>query len=155
MSHVGCLIDSFFALAQHLEQADLKPVLDLARSANVEIMTHTWNRPEYDLDERCLPAPFPRDRNSQLCRAVSLKRKNKFHNNHADNSPLSPGKSEMTQTIPHITVCIRTFKRPRLLKCCWMSQAGQQTDGLFSYSIVVADYDSGESARQVVAEFAG
>ncbi len=60
----------------------------------------------------------------------------------------------MTTTVPHITVCICTFKRPRLLKKLLDELAGQKTDGLFGYSIVVADNDSGESARQVVAEFA-
>lgn len=51
------LTDSFFALAQHLETVSLKSVLDLARTTNVEIMTHTWNRPEYDL---LMSDAFPR-----------------------------------------------------------------------------------------------
>ena len=60
----------------------------------------------------------------------------------------------MTNTIPHITVCICTFRRPRLLKKLLDELAGQQTGGLFNFSIVVADNDSGESARSVVNEFA-
>lgn len=51
------LTDSFFALAQHLDHVSLQPVLDLARKSNVEIMTHTWNRPEYDL---LMSDAFPR-----------------------------------------------------------------------------------------------
>lgn len=43
------LTDSFFALAQHLDSDRLAGVLDIARTTNVEVMTHTWNRPEYDL----------------------------------------------------------------------------------------------------------
>ena len=43
------LTDSFFALAQHLEPEKLAPVFDLAKTSNVEVMTHPWNRPEYDL----------------------------------------------------------------------------------------------------------
>lgn len=43
------LTDSFFALAQHLQTESLAPLFDLARTSNVEVMTHTWNRPEYDL----------------------------------------------------------------------------------------------------------
>ncbi len=43
------LTDSFFALAQHLDPARLAGVFDLARTTNVEVMTHTWNQPEYDL----------------------------------------------------------------------------------------------------------
>ena len=51
------LTDSFFALAQHLQPDALAPVMDLARSTNVEVMTHTWNRPEYDL---LMGEAFPR-----------------------------------------------------------------------------------------------
>ncbi len=51
------LTDSFFALAQHLDPVNLQPVLDLAKTANVEIMTHTWNEPEYDL---LMSDAFPR-----------------------------------------------------------------------------------------------
>jgi len=51
------LTDSFFALAQHLKPESLAPVFDLARTANVEVMTHTWNRAEYDL---LMSEGFPR-----------------------------------------------------------------------------------------------
>ncbi len=60
----------------------------------------------------------------------------------------------MSANIPHITVCICTFKRQRLLKKLLEELARQQTDDLFTYSVVVADNDSAESARQVVADFA-
>ncbi|MEI6560766.1 MAG: glycosyltransferase family 2 protein [Verrucomicrobiota bacterium] len=51
---------------------------------------------------------------------------------------------------PHITVCICTCKRPRLLKKLLEKLGCQLTDGLFSYSMVVADNDSLESARPIV-----
>jgi len=54
---------------------------------------------------------------------------------------------------PHITVCICTCKRPRLLKKLLEKLACQQTEGQFSYSIVVADNDGMESARPVVDAF--
>jgi succinoglycan biosynthesis protein ExoM len=60
----------------------------------------------------------------------------------------------MATDIPHITVCICTFRRPLLLKKLLDALAGQQTGGKFSYSVVVADNDAQESARQLVAEFA-
>jgi glycosyltransferase involved in cell wall biosynthesis len=53
----------------------------------------------------------------------------------------------------HITVCICTFKRPRLLNRLLEELARQDTGGLFSYSIVVADNDREESAKQVVTGF--
>ncbi len=59
----------------------------------------------------------------------------------------------MTKTVPHITVCICTFRRPRLLKKLLDELARQETGGLFSFSIVVADNDRAESGRQTVSEF--
>jgi succinoglycan biosynthesis protein ExoM len=60
----------------------------------------------------------------------------------------------MTQKPPHITVCICTFKRLALLKRLLEELGRQETDGLFTYSIVVADNDESQSAKSVVAEFA-
>jgi glycosyltransferase involved in cell wall biosynthesis len=55
--------------------------------------------------------------------------------------------------VPHIAVCICTYKRPELLKSLLEKLAGQQTDGLFTHSMVVVDNDHAESARAVVLEF--
>lgn len=60
--------------------------------------------------------------------------------------------SDAAQTTPppHITICICTFKRPHLLKQT-LEQIGRiETQGLFTYSVVVADNDWLESARDVV-----
>jgi len=51
----------------------------------------------------------------------------------------------------HITVCICTYKRPRLLKRLLETLVQQDTQGQFTYSVVVADNDSLESARETVA----
>ncbi len=53
----------------------------------------------------------------------------------------------------HITVCICTYKRPLLLRRLLRELEVQETGGLFTYSIVVADNDEAESARIVVADF--
>jgi glycosyltransferase involved in cell wall biosynthesis len=60
----------------------------------------------------------------------------------------------MTSDTPHISVCICTFKRFDLLERLLDGLDAQQTDGLFTYSIVVADNDHLESARPLVAAFA-
>lgn len=60
----------------------------------------------------------------------------------------------MTQKLPHITVCICTFKRLALLKRLLEELGRQETDSLFTYSIVVADNDEAESAKTVVSDFA-
>lgn len=53
----------------------------------------------------------------------------------------------------HISVCICTFKRLPLLKRLLEKLAEQETDGLFTFSIVVADNDGEKSAEALVAEF--
>lgn len=53
----------------------------------------------------------------------------------------------------HIAVCICTLKRPQLLSRTLAQLAKQKSEGLFSYSIIVADNDSMGSAQPVVAEF--
>jgi len=56
-------------------------------------------------------------------------------------------------TSEHISVCICTFKRPALLQRLLAALATQQTDGVFTISVVVCDNDREESARAVVEEF--
>jgi glycosyltransferase involved in cell wall biosynthesis len=60
----------------------------------------------------------------------------------------------MAMNAHHISICICTFKRAVLLRRLLERLDNQQTDGLFTYSVVVADNDSGQSAQQVVASFA-
>src|SRR6516165_7427740 len=54
----------------------------------------------------------------------------------------------------HISVCICTYRRPQLLRRLLDSLRDQETDGLFTYSITVADNDSLGSAEAVVSKFA-
>jgi succinoglycan biosynthesis protein ExoM len=56
--------------------------------------------------------------------------------------------------VTHIAVCICTYKRPDYLRRLLKEVASQETGGLFTYSIVIADNDESESARPVVSEFA-
>lgn len=50
----------------------------------------------------------------------------------------------------HISVCICTYKRPALLGRLLSKLQGQETEGLFEYSIVIVDNDRAQSARQTV-----
>jgi succinoglycan biosynthesis protein ExoM len=52
----------------------------------------------------------------------------------------------------HISVCVCTYKRPLLLKRLLDELKRQNTDGLFTYSIVVADNDEAQSAAVVIEE---
>ena len=58
-----------------------------------------------------------------------------------------------TNRTMHVSVCICTYKRPRFLKRLLEELGAQETNGLFTYSIVVVDNDHVESARAVVSDF--
>src|SRR5947208_523071 len=53
----------------------------------------------------------------------------------------------------HISVCICTYRRPRFLHRLLEELGKQVTDGLFTYSIVVVDNDSGRSGAKTVSRF--
>lgn len=59
----------------------------------------------------------------------------------------------VSQPTHHLSICICTFKRTELLKQLLARLGNQRTEGLFSYSIVVADNDAMQSARAVVDTF--
>lgn len=54
----------------------------------------------------------------------------------------------------HISICVCTFKRPHLLTRLLEAVARQETNNVFTYSVVVVDNDSAESARAAAVEFA-
>jgi succinoglycan biosynthesis protein ExoM len=60
----------------------------------------------------------------------------------------------LSEQSKHISVCICTFKRLPLLQRLLQALEEQETDGLFSFSIVVADNDGARSAETLVAGFA-
>jgi succinoglycan biosynthesis protein ExoM len=60
------------------------------------------------------------------------------------------GPTAITTPKPHICVCICTYKRPAFLKRLLAELATQETGGLFTFSVVVADNDRQQSAAAVV-----
>jgi len=54
----------------------------------------------------------------------------------------------------HVTICICTCARPAMLERLLRDIAVQQTDGLFTFSVVVTDNDAAESARATVEQCA-
>lgn len=61
--------------------------------------------------------------------------------------------SVMGNVPPHISVCVCTYKRPAMLKRLLTELIRQETGGLFTYSVVVADNDEARSAGSMVAAF--
>ena len=66
----------------------------------------------------------------------------------------SPEHTTMAHAKQHISVCVCTYKRAQFLKRLLEALSGQDTSGLFTYSIVVADNDHLRSAEAVVSDFA-
>lgn len=60
----------------------------------------------------------------------------------------------VTNATQHICVCICTYKRPHLLQSLLEVLADLETNGFFTYSIVVTDNDHLRSAEAVVKGFA-
>lgn len=60
----------------------------------------------------------------------------------------------MTSQPNHISVCICTYKRGQLLRHLLDELDTQETNDLFTYSIVIADNDHLQSAKSVVSDFA-
>lgn len=54
----------------------------------------------------------------------------------------------------HICVCICTYRRPELLKRLLTALGQQETHGQFTFSVVIADNDDQQSARQWVTGYA-
>ena len=57
-------------------------------------------------------------------------------------------------SVPQITVCVCTFKRGALLLNLLQHLETQQTRGLFSYDVVIADNDAARSAEETVTTHA-
>jgi glycosyltransferase involved in cell wall biosynthesis len=58
----------------------------------------------------------------------------------------------MEKQLHHITICICTYKRSVMLVRLLKELHKQRTDDVFTYSAVVVDNDTAESARQVVED---
>jgi glycosyltransferase involved in cell wall biosynthesis len=156
--------DFFFSLTP-LEPADrLNQILSAAANSTVELETHPVNEEEYRYlmkrkisprwahiriaTEFALPEKRERERQStrdtrylaEVQIPVVLKR---------------PESSSATATLgkPHICVCICTYKRPRLLNRLLEGLKNQDTNGSFTYSLVVADNDAFGSAQPLVSAF--
>lgn len=55
----------------------------------------------------------------------------------------------------HISVCVCTFRRNRMLERLLRSLKNQDTDGLFDFSVVVVDNDASGQARETVGRLRG
>jgi len=148
--------DYFFALTPFEPSERLRQIFSLARNFVVEVETHPVEQDEY----RYLTG----DEFLRLATVLPLAShyvRRPDATNHSQAGLLSSvtsriGRSPqaMSEELKHITVCICTYKRPLMLQKLLRELEQQETDGQFSYSIVISDNDRLKSAEGVVAEFA-
>jgi predicted glycoside hydrolase/deacetylase ChbG (UPF0249 family) len=147
-------IADYFYNLRPIDERRLRGVIRLGRDANVELEVH----PEHDAEYEFL---F-RGRLQELGRVIVVRGyqfsdKGEFVSQEFAEARRAParawersgGAAPAGAIIPHISVCICTYKRPEPLKRLLGDLNRQRTGGLFTYSIVVADNDetrSGEAA---------
>ena len=150
------IADFFFNLVP-IEDLRLREMLEAARHANVEIECHPGLDPEY---------AFLTQGRLQELGPVNVSRGYLLRNTHAAlrqqpnqgcPGPWTPvelgGGAVSDGKVPHISVCICTYKRPEPLKRLLGELNRQKTGGMFTYSVVVTDNDaarSGETAVEAV-----
>ena len=144
------------------DRARWRKILDLAQHFNVEIETHPANCDEYEFLVKGELLSY--GANVAVSRGYFLRSSDFFARVGsgdavvtADCEPEPGVRNEVMdagspQRIPHISVCICTYKRPLPLKRLLSDLNGQHTEGLFTYSVVVADNDEATSAEAAVAE---
>lgn len=64
---------------------------------------------------------------------------------------LAPQATAADDSIPHICVCVCTYKRPHALERLLLHLERLETGNLFTYSVVVVDNDQSRSAETVIA----
>jgi predicted glycoside hydrolase/deacetylase ChbG (UPF0249 family) len=132
------MTDYFFNMVP-MEEARLRKMLELARSADVEIECHPERDAEYDF---LMSGGLER-----LGFAVTL-----GYRLRGEHAPIAKVRTEGAVQTPHIAVCICTYKRPRELTRLLRDLDRLKTDGQFTYSVVVADNDAARSGEPAVDE---
>ena len=139
------IADYFFDLIP-LDPARLGKIVSLGRDHNIEVECHPADPEQYTF--------LMRGGVASACPGASTAPAYTLHSP----SSLRPVKamripgSSASQSKPHISVCICTYKRPAPLKRLLNVLNAQNTAGLFTWSIVVADNDAARAAKAVVRQ---
>ncbi len=148
--------DFFFTLAPFEPSERLQQIFSLSRNFVVEVETHPVEEDEY----RYLTGDeFMRWASVLPLASHFLGGQMATNNSRVGLLSTMPRRTEtfpqaVSDELKHITVCICTYKRPSMLQKLLRELEQQETDGQFSYSIVISDNDRLKSAESVVEEFA-
>jgi predicted glycoside hydrolase/deacetylase ChbG (UPF0249 family) len=142
--------DYFFNLAP-IDRERLRPIVELGRHFNVEIETH----PERPAEHRFLMDGelLLLSQDVTVACGYLLRARDAAPNiREVANETAAEISTKSSRALPHISVCICTYKRPAPLKRLLKDLNRQSTAGLFTYSIVVADNDASRSGEVAVNE---
>jgi predicted glycoside hydrolase/deacetylase ChbG (UPF0249 family) len=145
------MTDYFFDLLP-TEKARMSSICELARRHNVEIETHPARAEEHRFlmaGGLAQLAPGMTVARGYLLRDSTMAEE---HDGSAGTELIVESEAQGEKKVPHICVCICTYNRAEPLKRLLRDLDAQNTGGLFTYSIVVADNDPEGSARTAVAE---
>jgi glycosyltransferase involved in cell wall biosynthesis/predicted glycoside hydrolase/deacetylase ChbG (UPF0249 family) len=149
--------DYFFDLLP-LDIGRMKGICELARHHNVEIETHPARADEHRFLVNGGLARFAPE--LTVARGYLLRGSSRFGDPKGTSEPgptvqlETPADAEL-KAIPHICVCICTYKRAEPLRRLLKDIDRQDSGGLFTFSIVVADNDPDGSAKSTVEDVAG
>jgi len=143
--HIG---DFLFSLSQQCSISQLRRVAELAESYDVELVAHPQVNAEFEtlLSDEFATSISTAHTESSIPPHPDVKPARSLCSSGLGHVP-----SEVGSHIPHITVCICTFRRPLYLKRLLEKLQEQSTEGLFSFSAVVCDNDAKQSAAPIVA----
>ena len=141
--------DFLFALSQQCSIPQLRRVAVLAKSFDVELIAH----PQVNVEFETLLSHEFATIISIAQREISMAPRPDVRPARSRcSSDLGHVTSEVgSYTLPHITVCICTFRRPIYLKRLLEKLQEQSTGGVFSFSAVVCDNDARQSAAAIVS----
>jgi hypothetical protein len=161
------MADYFFDLIPMTPER-LSMFFALATEANVEIETHLYRDEEYEF----LAGPtflellggvkvspryglcFPPQCKLQVPQDAPKRTMEQFAAVDKIQPVADLAQLTASKTIPHISVCVCTYKRPAPLLRLLEELSRQETQGMFTYSVSIVDNDRAGSAASIVAEYA-
>jgi succinoglycan biosynthesis protein ExoM len=140
--------DFLFTLSQQCSMPQLRRVAALANSSDVELVAHPQINVEFEtlMSDQFTTIISPPHSEISVSPRADVRPGRSLCSSGFGHVP-----SEVGSHMPHITVCICTFRRPLYLKRLLEKLQEQSNEGLFSFSAVVCDNDAKQSAAPIVA----
>ena len=145
-------IPDYFYDILPMEEARLREILRLAQNADVEMEVHPERNSEYEF---LMQRRLQELERVVIVRGYQLRGRAEGVFREPVETRCESGRElgigtpagQSSERIPHISVCICTYKRPEMLKRLLGDLNRQHTGGKFTFSIVIADNDEERSGQ--------